>query len=218
MSSKKAKNGDDIDVELTPQNIANMLALFIRVDPAERPIEFSPTIIAKLLTRVAAPHTDEASLLECIGCLYILCLYHSMTANLTDSNILECVAMLETIIAECLILMQLKGCEKFDIPHPSEYMDKKDLEAINLYDAFNDGLALAKEFLRELTSQVRAARSLRTISFQYKYTYDFMLPLISYLAENRPRRRKSSKSQLTASNRMQFISWLCLLCRTSWPF
>ena len=136
--------------------IGDILASFLRADPAEDPF-FLPTFrIETCCDRVSGKIIMDGNLLEGVGALYCLCMYFASVPKINVANRAELKALLimEACMGECLALLQ--ESDKLAIAHPMTQYDKF-TDTVQKYETFEHCYDVAKEIIREILKPVRSA-------------------------------------------------------------
>lgn len=166
--AKETKQDAPKVVPMDCNRIANILAGFLRVEPEVKPIILSSDNLRQLLDVAKSTINNDACLLECIGSIYAIALFHANSPNFDDYTFLESFTLLQAIFVECIVVMQASGCTNFDIIHPSDAVDHIGVTIAPMYEVFLESLELSKEFLREITYQVRTVRDPPKKETRYK--------------------------------------------------
>jgi hypothetical protein len=154
--------------ELDSITIENFLASFLACSPKYRPYSLSPQSLQDVIQKVKSECVDDASLLDMIGCVFAIAFHYSMAPRFDHDILLSCTSILQTIAMESLLVLiqkQQLDSSKVSLYHPIDFMEYKGShddgdDDRSLHDAFQSGMELAKDILRDLTHQIRSAREL----------------------------------------------------------
>lgn len=158
----KDKSSDLIFVRKVPLNgslIADILAVYLRCEPTVEPYNLPPFRVQELCDKISDKCSDDATMLETIGALYALCMYHSISATFPMSTLRTVASKLMSIVSECVSCLELSRTMSYAHPVDTiEYQKYNYSSEDLLFDTFRYSLELAREILREITRPVRMAR------------------------------------------------------------
>jgi len=159
---KDKSGGDLIFVRKIPLNgalIADILAVYLRCEPTVEPYNLPLFRVEELCDKLSEDCPDDASVLEMIGALYALCMYHSISATFSISIIRTVASKLMSIVSECISCLELNRSVSYAHPVDTiEYQKYNNSSDDLLFDTFRYSLELSREILREITRPVRMAR------------------------------------------------------------
>jgi hypothetical protein len=153
---KKKDPTVDPDVPLDGIIIANLLAIYLRSEPERQPYK-TPDFRLIELCKVANKNVrTDADIMEATGAVFIISMHFLMCPMLSDSLVfMECVNLLQTVQMESLVVLQKHGRHSIDFIHPTPSLE---IENVELFYSFTDGIENCRELLREITRAIRVAR------------------------------------------------------------
>lgn len=147
---------------VTEHAIANYLSIYLRVEPKVKPILIPADELTALLDYVLKPqrrgdHNTEAHLLECIGCIFVICCHFSMCPTVEVDIFPRFSLFLQAVLSESILMIESIG-KAFNLVEPSRFLDHFDTEGNNLFQTFTESLDVVKVLLRDVTHQIRYCR------------------------------------------------------------
>jgi hypothetical protein len=137
--------------------IANILASFLRCEPASRIYSLPTFRLKQLCARLKAVNscTGDPNRIESLGCVLSISMHYAFAPQFDDTALMECITLLQTIMSESILTMHCTY-NKMELLHPYEFL--KDQSSTNLFTSLTECMSICKDILRDLVKQVRSAR------------------------------------------------------------
>ena len=136
--------------------IANMLATYLRNEPNNKPYLIPSNVIQVLIRQVTNCRNDVHAL-EGFGCILTVCMRYATTPTVNEPSLIASVCFLQSIVTECIVLMKLMN-SSIELVNPSDVLDITDFESIGMFETFFQSLQLAKDILRDSIHQIRSCK------------------------------------------------------------